>query len=106
MKDFYGNTIIPLIYTDGTQAKLGDIIRWRVWDSDDFITWTMTGIYKSSHIIYLGCGCDFGLAIGKVLDVVEVIEDSENNEDYDRGITKVGVAIELVSYLRQFGGEG
>ena len=104
MKDFYGNTIIPLIYTEGTQAKLGDIIKWKVWDSDDFTTWTMTGIYKSSHIIYLGGGCDFGLAIGKVLDVEEVIDESENNDEDGRGIIRVGVASELVRYLIKFRG--
>jgi hypothetical protein len=99
MKDFYGNTIIPLIYTDGTQAKLGDIIRWKVWDNDG---WTMTGIYKSSHIVYLGGGCDFGLAIGEVLDVGDVIRESENNYYYDKGIINVGVASELAWYLEEF----
>ena len=102
-KDFYGKTIIPLTYVDSTQAKLGDVIRWSVWDNEDYTTWTMTGIYNSDSVTYLGGGCDFGYAIGKEESVEEVIEEAENNDEWCRGITKVGVVGELVKCIADFG---
>lgn len=79
-KDFYGQEIIELQMSNGKRAQLGDVIRWPVWDSDDNTQWTFTGIYQSSHVIYLGGGIDFGLAIGNRLEIEEVISQSEDND--------------------------
>jgi len=87
-------------YKDGTDIISGDIIRWDCWDSDDYTTWTMTGMVRSDgKVVYLGGGVDFGLALGNVIDPDEVIEDSEANDDDMRGIFKVGVCSEIANLI-------
>jgi hypothetical protein len=89
-------------YKDGTQAKSGDVIQWHCDDRDDCTTWTMTGIYHSNDkIVYLGGGVDFGMAIGKIITVKEVEEESENNDSYQQGIQKIGNAFDVVKIIKQ-----
>jgi hypothetical protein len=87
---------------DNTEAKFGDIIRWNCWDNDDFVTWNMTGMYTRQGVIYLGGRIDFGLGIGQILEVEEVIEESENNDPDDCGIVKVGIATDLTRYINKY----
>lgn len=69
-----------MIYRDGTKAVNGDIIKWYCWDNDDYVTWTMFGIYRDTGVIYLGGGVDFGTAVGKVYSIDEVQEEALNND--------------------------
>lgn len=94
-----------IVYKDGSEAKIGDVIRWRVWDSDDFTTWIFTGLVKSRHVVYLGGGIDFGIAIGSKKSFEDVIADSENNDTSDRGIEKIGSASELARLVGSWNGE-
>ena len=96
---------MKIIYKDGNEAKNGDVIRWKAWDSDDFTTWTFTGLYKNNKVVYLGGGIDFGLGIGNIKEVKTVIEESENN-DYigDCGIEKAGNAKDLYRYIKLWRG--
>ena len=80
----------------------GDVIRWNCYDSEEFHTWTFTGIYLHGKVIYLGGGLDFGMGIGQVKEIEEVIEESDNNDDIDRGIEKIGIAHELSCYIGDF----
>jgi hypothetical protein len=93
-------------YKNGSSACIGDVIRWNCWDSDDIKTWTFTGLVKSGGVVYLGGGIDFGSGIGKVLPYDEVIAESENNDDFDSGIEKIGVVSELNRYISDFIGVG
>jgi len=92
-----------MILVDGTEAKNGDIISWNCWDNDDFTTWNFTGLVKPSGVVYLGGGVDFGMAIGAIQSIQEVIEESQNNDDDEKGITKVGTASEFAIYVGKFG---
>lgn len=103
MKDFYGTEIIELKLKDGTLAKLGDVIRWNCDDSEDNTTWAFTGIYKSNKVIYLGGGIDFGMGIGHEKSISEIIEESENNDEWARGIEKVGVAADAARCIAKLG---
>lgn len=101
-KDFYGTQIIPLTFKDGSQAVLGDVIRWSAWDNDDNTTWTFTGIYKSDHIVYLGGGIDFGMAIGKRIEIQEAIDESENHDISEQiGFVKVGKAQDVSAVISE-----
>ncbi len=99
MKDFYGAVINELELKDGALAKLGDVIRWHCEDSDDNTTWTFTGIYLSNRVIYLGGGCDFGMAIGKESTIESVIAQSEDNDTHNVGIEKIGVASDVARHI-------
>ena len=90
-------------YKDGSEAKFGDVIRWNCWDNDDYRTWTFTGLYTRRGMVYLGGGVDFGMAIGNIETVEDVIEESENNDSYDVGITYVGKYNELNRHIGKFG---
>lgn len=90
---------MKLLYQDGSEVKAGDVIRWHCWDSDDYVTWKFTGIVRKDCVIYLGGGCDAGLAIGKPIAFDEVIAESENNEPYESGIFKVGSSLELSIFI-------
>ncbi len=104
-KDFYGQEIIPLKLKNGEEAKSGDVIRWKCWDGDDNTSWIFTGIYKSNHIIYLGGGIDFGMGIGKKIEIQEAIEESEDNEELDVGFTKIGEAKDIHLLIGNFNKE-
>lgn len=89
-------------YKNGDTACAGDVIRWKCWDSDDFVTWTFTGLVLTTGVVYLGGGIDFGLGIGQVFSYEDVISESENNDAYEAGIEKVGVAADLYRYISKF----
>lgn len=101
-KDFYGREIIALPLVGGGIAELGDIIRWKTDDSDDFTTWTFTGIYKSDHVIYLGGGVDFGHGIGQKMSIDDVIQESEENDTTNKGVHKVGLVGAMVCQIQAF----
>lgn len=90
-------------YKDGTEAQYGDVIRWKCWDNDDNHTWTFTGLYTRKGVVYLGGGLDFGMAIGNIYDVQTVINESENNDPDDSGISYVGKYNELNKLISKFG---
>lgn len=89
-------------YKNGEEARVGDVIRWRRWDSDDYTTWTFTGLVKEDRVIYLGGGIDFGLGIGNAVSFEEVIEESENNDAEDVGVDKIGIASDLARHISNF----
>lgn len=91
---------------DGTKAEYGDVIRWCCWDNDDCTTWTLTGLYTRSGVVYLGRGIDFGMAIGEEITVDEVLEDSEYNDTCEQGIEKVGCVYSLASYIERYNDNG
>jgi len=93
-----------LKYNSGLKPKVGDVIRWKCCDLDDFATWTFTGLVRSDGVLYLGGGIDFGTAIGKVMSYEEVIRQSssENLEHYESGIDKIGTAFDLTKYIAEF----
>lgn len=90
-------------YKDGTEVKSGDLISWNVWDNEDFTNWRFIGLYKkhSNHVVYLGGGIDFGIAIGQEMSISEVVDQSENNDEPMRGIVKLGEAIDAVRKLQE-----
>ena len=98
-RDFYGREIKELKLKDGSLAKMGDVIRWHCYDFDDFVTWTLTGIYYSDKIIYLGGGIDFGQGIGAEKSIDEVIEESEENDSDERGIEKICDVSEMARHI-------
>lgn len=87
---------------DGSDVQVGDVIRWNCCDSDDFVTWKLTGVMRQNDVVYLGGGIDFGLGIGTSVPFAEVIEESENNDCDDRGIEKVGTVRDLFRYIAEF----
>jgi len=96
---------MKLIYKDGSEAENGDVIRWKTWDSDDFTTWTFTGLYKNERVVYLSGGADLGLGIGNIKEVATVIEESQDN-DYsgDNGVIKIGRAVDISRHIKSFKG--
>lgn len=100
MLDKYGNTIAH-----------GSLITWNVWDNDDFKTWTMYGFLydytqlqgvfrrEKKFVVYLGGGIDFGEAIGKKMLFEEVEQDADNNDEEERGVTRLGPAMDVVRLL-------
>ncbi len=91
-------------YIDGTEAKIGDIIRWNVYDWDDNHTWSFVGLYRGADVVYLYGGLDGGMAIGKPIPVEKVIEQAEDNDEWDQGITFLAKSLQLAQYLREFEG--
>ena len=89
-------------YKDGSDAQVGDVIRWNCWDSDDCVTWKFMGVVRKDDVIYLGGGIDFGLGIGNSVPFAEVVEESENNDCDDRWIEKVGNVRDLYRYIAEF----
>jgi hypothetical protein len=89
-------------YKNGEEVRLGDVIRWKCWDSDDFTTWTFTGLVTGSGVVYLGGGIDFGMAIGQSDSYEDVQSEADNNDAYEAGIEKVGVAADLARYIAKF----
>ena len=89
----------------------GSLITWNVWDSDDFKTWTMYGVLhdytqlqgvfhrEDKFVVYLGGGIDFGEAIGKKLSFEEIEQDADNNDENERGVTRLGTAMDVVRVL-------
>jgi hypothetical protein len=102
MNDFYGNVIEELKLKDGSLAHLGDLIRWYSYDDDDNTTWTLTGVYRSNKVIYLGGGIDFGMAIGKEIAVSDVINQSKNNDGDFVGVEKIGKVSEIANHIKNF----
>lgn len=90
-----------LKYTNGDEVTTGDVIRWFSFDSDDFTTWEFTGIYFKTHVVYLGGGIDFGMAIGKKIDLSEVIKESEANDQNQQGIFRVCKAMDIVRLVNE-----
>ena len=90
-------------YNDGTEAQYGDLISWHVHDFDDCKTWKFFGIYKRNEtVVYMGGGIDFGMAIGSLSDADKVILESEQNDEDERGIIKVGAAMDVVRLIGKF----
>tara|TARA_R110002153_G_scaffold78418_5_gene200834 strand:+ start:4030 stop:4314 length:285 start_codon:yes stop_codon:yes gene_type:complete len=88
---------------NGIDIDFGDVIRWNCWDYDDFTTWNMTGLYTRRGVVYLGGGVDFGLSIGSIVKVDEVVSDSENNDSSSlNGVDKVGIASDLAQYINKY----
>ena len=50
-----------------------------------------TAVFKPKAM-YLGGGIDFGMGIGSIKTVESVMEQAEDNDSYEQGIEKVGVA--------------
>lgn len=96
------NEPVVMCLDNGTEAKYGDVIRWNCWDSDDFTTWTLTGLYTRKGVVYLGGGIDFGMGIGQVISIEEVMQDAEHNDPDDRGIKRVGSASKLGGHISNF----
>ena len=92
-------------YKDGTESKEGDVIRWYCYDSDDYHTWTLTGIVKRDGVMYLGGGIDFGAGVGQIFSFNDVISESEDNDTYQRGVEKVGVVSALAKHILGFRGD-
>lgn len=86
-------------YVDGTEAKRGDVIRWYCYDSDDIVTWEFRGMYTANGVVYLGGGIDFGMGIGQIIPVEEVIKQSENNDRDIRGIWLISSAHALAQHI-------
>jgi hypothetical protein len=91
-------------YIDGTEAKIGDIIRWNVFDLDDNHTWSFVGLYRGIDVVYLCGGLDAGMGIGKFIPVEEVLDQAENNDEWDQGVTFLAKSPQLAQYLREFEG--
>lgn len=89
---------------DGSCVEVGDVIRWHCYDSDDFKAWVFTGVYRKDCIVYLGGGIDFGGGIGMELTKEEVQKQAEENDECERGVTKVGKDFDLAIYIKDFGG--
>jgi hypothetical protein len=89
-------------YKNGCEVKAGDVIRWKCWDSDDFVTWTFTGLVLSDGVVYLGGGIDFGLGIGQIKSFDEVVSESENNDSYDVGIEYLCAASEIQRHIKNY----
>lgn len=89
-------------YKDGAEVQSGDVIRWNCYDNEDFVTWTITGLYTTKGVVYLGGGIDFGMGIGAIISHESVVSESEDNEEYERGIEKVGAASKLANYISLF----
>ena len=92
-----------MILIDGSEAKNGDVIAWKCFDNDDCTTWDFTGLVTPKGVVYLGGGIDYGMAIGSIYALQEVIEESENNDPDERGISKEGVAFDLAYHIGRFG---
>lgn len=103
MKDLFKIDLISLKYNNGKLVEVGDVIRWHSYDSDDNVTWKLTGIYKGKVVTYLGGGVDFGMGIGKELSIQSVIDEADGNDDYARGIEKVGVASDVARCIAKLG---
>lgn len=87
-------------YKDGTESKVGDVIRWHCWDSDDFTTWTFTGVVKGNGVLYIGGGIDFGGGFGEMISFDEVVEDSENNDPCEVGVVRICEVKDIVRLVR------
>lgn len=91
----------------------GSVISWNVWDNDDFKLWTLIGVVhdhtqltgfwygQQQTVVYLGGGIDFGSAIGKHVDFVEVVEEANNNDPDEAGIIVIGLASDVTSILKR-----
>lgn len=96
---------------DGHNIPHESLITWNVWDSDDYTTWKMYGILHDytqldgvwkrdkQFVVYLGGGIDFGAAIGKQLLFEEVEQDADNNDPDERGVVRLGPAMDVVRLL-------
>ena len=82
-------------YKNGEAVKFGDVIRWKCFDTDDFVTWVFTGLVKHDCVIYLGGGIDFGAAIGKRMEFAEVESQAADNDADDVGIDRVCGYVDL-----------
>ena len=86
-------------YKDGSEVKHGDVIRWDCFDSDDFHTWTLTGVYTKKGVVYLGGGIDFGLGIGQIISEEEIINNLEDLDSHCQGLQNLGSASDLAIYI-------
>lgn len=89
-------------YKNGDTACVGDVIRWKCWDNDDFVTWTFTGACTATGVVYLGGGIDSGLGIGRIISYEDVISEAEDNDACDAGIEKIGVVADLYRHISKF----
>jgi hypothetical protein len=103
MKNLFKVNLIALKLKCGKLAKVGDVIRWNCFDSDDNTTWSMTGVYTGEGVTYLGAGVDFGMGIGNKLTIQDVIDESEDNNEQDQGIKKIGIAADVARCIAGLG---
>jgi hypothetical protein len=89
-------------YKNNEESNAGDVIRWNCYDSEENTVWKFTGLVTHADVVYLGGGIDFGLGIGSRMTKEDVIYQSNNNDSYDRGIEKIGVASDLYIYISNF----
>lgn len=82
------------LYTkDKTMICKNDIIKFLIYDFDDFTDWELKYLVLDYNtFIYLGDGIDFGLAVGKVEDRDTVIGEMECQEPKYKGF-------EIVNHL-------
>lgn len=86
-------------YIDGTEARRGDVIRWHVFDSEENVTWEFTGLYRGQEVVYLGGGVGFGMGIGQLVPVEEVIAEAEANDEGARGVRLISSAHALANHI-------
>lgn len=103
-----------LVDKNGDIIPHGSLISWNKWDNDDFKIWTFIGTVsdhtqlggfwygKQQYVTYLGGGLDFGSAVGSRKDFQEVIEEAENNDTDERGITVLGKASDVPDILKKY----
>lgn len=89
----------PFIYNDGSTPKLHDVVSFSCEDFDDNTSYTFVCVLHQDHFVYLSGGMDFGTGIGKIMSFEEVMSIAENNDDYSKGINKVGVLNQLPSII-------
>ena len=60
----------------GKEIRVGDVIEFDVWDSDDNIFWKFKyKIATQDQWVYLGGGIDFGTAVGNIKTREQVLAD-------------------------------
>ena len=85
------------LYTkDDVMICKNDVIKFCMWDSDDFTDWDFEYIVLDYNtFVYLGGGADFGAAVGMVEDRDTIIEEMDNQEPKYKGF-------EIVNHVRMY----
>ena len=98
--------LIALKLKCGTLAKVGDVIRWNCFDSEEYTDWSLTGLYTGGSVTYLGGGIDFGMGIGNKLTIQDVIDEANANDEDERGVEKIGVSVDVARCIAQLAKTG
>ena len=68
-----------------------DIIKFLIYDFDDFTDWEFKYLVLDYNtFVYLGGGADFGSAVGIVENRDTIIEEMDNQDPMDKGFELVG----------------